>query len=46
MGHPYPQILLGSDLVIEGTSHLDEKMTYLVRELKRVITVRIHTSDS
>ena len=37
---------LGFDLVTEGTSHLDEQMAYLERELKRVKVVRIQTSDS
>ena len=36
---------LGSDLVIDGTSHLDEQMMYLEREIMRVIVVRVYTSD-
>ena len=42
MDQPYTQILLGSDLVTEGTSHLDEQMMCLEREIKRVIAVRIY----
>ena len=37
---------LNFDLVTKGTSHLDELMAYLERELKRVIAVRIETSVS
>ena len=39
-------MLLGSDLVTEGTSHLDEQMAYLERDLMRVIVVRVQTLDS
>ena len=35
LDQPYTRTLLGSDLVHEGTSHLDESMTYLERESLR-----------
>ena len=46
MDQLYTEILLGFALVIEGTTHLDDQMAYLEREIMMVIIVRVQTLDS